>query len=74
MCGTDNINYADKDDLVFKGINTMYCIQNKTSLYLRSTFAAAHFNMFDIRLNLCVNSTANSNGCATTDEMAAFYS
>jgi hypothetical protein len=36
------------------------CVKNKSTFVIRATFAASHFNMIDIRLNTCVNSTSNA--------------
>lgn len=40
---------------------------------LRSTYAASHFNMLDIRLYACVNSTDNKNMCASEADQANYF-
>ena len=49
------------------------CVKNKSELVLRSTYAASHFNMLDIRLYACVNSTENKNMCATPEQQADYF-
>lgn len=67
-CGTDNFNYTDNKEIIFKDVDTFQCIKDKSKLMLRSTFAAEHFNMLDIRLFACVNSTSNNNMCKSAEE------
>lgn len=46
ICGNDNFNYSNKDEMILKGINTMLCVKeyDKTKFTLRSTFFASHYN------------------------------
>lgn len=67
-CGTDNFNYTDAKEIIFKDVDTFMCVKNKSLLVLRSTEAASHFNMLDIRLYSCVNSTENNNTCKSEEE------
>lgn len=71
-CGLDNFNYTDKEEIVFKDVDTFKCLKDKSKLRLRSTFAAKHFNMLDIRLYACVNSTDKNFTCKTPEEQQAF--
>ena len=72
-CGTDNYNYTNKEEIVLKGVDTSYCLKDKSYLKMRSIISAKNFNMLDIRLNACVNSTANNNSCASEADQRAYF-
>jgi hypothetical protein len=50
------------------------CVKNKSTFVIRATFAASHFNMIDIRLNTCVNSTSNATNATVCLSPAAITS
>jgi hypothetical protein len=60
-CGTDNFNYPDKNEIITKGIPSLYCVKNKSLLRVRSTLYAPNMNMFEVRYKPCVDSTKVNN-------------
>ena len=58
-----------------KGATAAMCIKDKSKLYVLGTIRAPTFNMIDLRLNTCINSTApNSTVCASDADMRTFFS
>ena len=69
ICGDNGYNFNNKEEYYLKGVNNGWCVKNKTALFVRSSLRSSVFNMLDLRLNTCVNSTApGSVVCASHEE------
>ena len=72
LCSNVGFDFSDQVKVTEYGINSYYCIQNKTAYYLMGDYYKQNFTYLEIRLNACTNTTANNNSCQSQDAINTF--
>eukprot|EP00347_Sterkiella_histriomuscorum_P013918 403362858 len=73
VCGIDNFNYENKDEIKFKQLDTYTCMKDKSQLTIGGTFQSVLFTRLRIFLVPCQNSTASSIVCKSDEQQRIFY-
>eukprot|EP00347_Sterkiella_histriomuscorum_P022997 403336350 len=73
QCETENFLYADKQEVIFKGVNRFQCIKDKSYLNIGGTFLSSQYKYLKILLIPCQNSSQNGPICATPNETYQFF-
>jgi hypothetical protein len=66
-CGL-NFNYSNKEELVFKSIDTCYCFKNKSELAIGGTFLSSFYQTLTFKIHACINSTTSNITCKSAEE------
>eukprot|EP00347_Sterkiella_histriomuscorum_P010692 403375291 len=58
LCGFDNYNYPNKEEMKFKEVDTYQCIKDKSQMIIGGTFQSTVFQYLRVFLVPCQNSSA----------------